>query len=131
MRKRLAVCFVLADEAMQVMAYYALSAQSLGSSAVPVKFRDQLPANYDAPVILLGRLACDLQEQGKGLGSWLLLDALFRSWELSNHSIGAMAVVTDPLDEKATAFYHRYGFYHLEQSARMFLPMKAIQRLFA
>jgi len=51
MRKRLAVCFVLLNEEMQVMAYYTLSAQSLGSSAVPLKFRDQLPANYEAPVI--------------------------------------------------------------------------------
>ncbi|MDA3818254.1 MAG: hypothetical protein PF486_12805 [Prolixibacteraceae bacterium] len=40
-----------------------------------------------------------------------------------------MAVVVDPINEKAFDFYSKYGFEQLPDSERMFLPMKVIGQL--
>lgn len=128
-RKRLATCFVSVDEGGKVLGYYTLTSESLGRDQIPEKYLKQIPKNYNAPVILLGRLARDISQKGTGLGEFLLLDALFRSFVLSNESIGAMAVVVDPINEKAVNFYSSYGFELLSDSGKMFLPMKVIENL--
>jgi len=128
-RKRLATCFVAIDNKQNVIGYYTLTSESLGRELIPEKYLKQVPKNYNAPVILLGRLAKDITTKGTGLGEHLLLDALFRSYKLSNESIGAMAVVVDPINEKAFDFYRKYGFEQLPDSEKMFLPMKVIEQL--
>lgn len=128
-RKRLVTCFVAVDENQNVIGYYTLTSESLGRDLIPDRYIKQVPANYNAPVILLGRLARDISARGTGLGEYLLLDALFRSYQLSKESIGAMAVVVDPINEKAFEFYSKYGFERLPDSERMFLPMKVIGQL--
>lgn len=128
-RKRLATCFVAIDNEQNVIGFYTLTSESLGQELIPEKYLKQVPKNYNAPVILLGRLARDITTKGTGLGEHLLLDALFRSYKLSNESIGAMAVVTDPINEKAVEFYKKYGFEQLPDSEKMFLPMKVIEQL--
>lgn len=128
-RKRLTVCFVAIDNERDVIGYYTLSSESLGRELIPDKYLKQVPPNYNAPVILLGRLARDIKTKGTGLGEHLLIDALFRSYQLSNKSIGAMAVVVDPINEKAVDFYKKYGFEQLPDSERMFLSMKVIEQL--
>jgi len=128
-RKRLTTCFVAVDEHQHVIGCYTLSSESLGRSAIPEKFIKQIPKNYHAPVILLGRLARDLRMRGTGLGEHLLMDALFRSYKLSEESIGAMAVVTSPINQKAINFYKKYGFEQLPDSEKLFLPMRIIKQL--
>lgn len=128
-RKRLAACFVAVDENDNVLGYYTLSSQSLGRETIPSKYAKRVPKNYSAPVILLGRLARDIKSKGSGLGEHLLMDALFRSYTLSQESIGAMAVVVDPINELAVNFYRKYGFEQLPDSERMFLPMNVISQL--
>ena len=128
-KKRLATCFVAVDDKKKVLGYYTLTSESLGRDLIPEKFLKLLPTNYNAPVILLGRLARDVKSKGSGLGEILLIDALLRSYTLSNESIGAMAVVVDPINEKAKLFYEKYGFETLPNSGKMFLPMKVIGQL--
>lgn len=128
-RKRLATCFVAIDNAQNVIGYYTLTSESLGRELIPEKYIKQVPKNYNAPVILIGRLARDSSTKGTGLGEHLLLDALFRSYNLSNVSIGAMAVVLDSINKKATEFYKKYGFEQLPESGKLFLPMKVIEQL--
>ena len=128
-RKRLATCFVAVDKEQNVIGYYTLTSESLGRDIIPEKYLKQVPKNYNAPVILLGRLARDISAKGTGLGEYLLIDALFRSYKLSSESIGAMAVVVDPINEKAVNFYQKYGFVQLPDSEKMFLPMKVIEQL--
>lgn len=127
--KRLATCFVAVDNERNVVGYYTLTSESLGRELIPEKYLKQVPKNYNAPVILLGRLARDIKTKGDGLGEHLLMDALFRSYKLSNESIGAMAVVVDPINDKAIEFYKKYGFEQLPDSEKMFLPMKVIRQL--
>lgn len=128
-KKRLATCFVAIEDNLDVLGYYTLTSESLGRELIPEKYVNKVPKNYNAPVILLGRLARDIKTKGTGLGEHLLLDALIRSYTLSNESIGAMAVVVDPINEFAVDFYKKYGFEQLPDSGKLFLPMNVIAQL--
>lgn len=61
------------------------------------------------PVILLGQLAVDLNFQGRGLGSDLLVDAAKRALAAAG-VIGARAIIVQAYDEQAKSFYERFGF---------------------
>jgi predicted N-acetyltransferase YhbS len=108
MRKNLTVCFV-ACEGDTVVGYFTLTAHALQIHEVPRSATKHLPQGYAVPVILLGRLAVDRSQQGKGLGKALLYGALTRAFDYSQKSVGAVAVVTDPVDEHAKRFYAVYG----------------------
>lgn len=128
-KKRLAICFVATDTDKNVIGYYTLTSESLGREQIPEKYLKKVPRNYNAPVILLGRLARDIKEKGTGSGEHLLLDALIRSFTISEESIGAMAVVVDPINKFAVEFYKKYGFEQLPDSEKMFLSMNTIRQL--
>jgi len=129
-RRKLAVCFVLTENDRDILGYYTLSSSGISRVYLPLEIQQKLPPTYSQlPVTLLGRLARDLKYAGKDVGNLLLIDALKRSYEVSLSSIASMAVVTDPIDEKATAFYQKYGVFTLE-SGRMFLSMGTNEKFF-
>jgi predicted GNAT family N-acyltransferase len=125
----LSACFVLVDNENVVKGYYTLSANSVKREDFPEALIKKLPPSYnDLPTILLGRLAIDNTLQGKGYGEILLMDALTRSVKISE-SLGAIAVIVDPIDEKAQAFYAKYGFILLPTSGKMLIPIQTIKDL--
>lgn len=130
-RKKLSACFILRDPSSnQIKGYYTLSNNSLPAEVFPDKFRLQFPGSYiSIPTTLLGRLAVDKAYQGKGIGKLLLIDALKRSYLVSN-TIGSFAVVVDAVSEEAGQFYNKYGFIRLPDSGKLFLPMKTVRQLF-
>ena len=103
---------------------------------------DLIPAQLLAPYLisrqlngetsrctLLGRLAVDQGQRGKGLGEYLLMDALHRSLDAAAE-IAAMEVIVDAKDKEAVAFNERYGFIPLQrQPARLFLSMATVTAL--
>jgi predicted GNAT family N-acyltransferase len=129
-KRKLSACFVSADEGNRVLGYYTLSNASIRRELLPEDIRKKLPPAYtDLPATLLGRLAVDNNVKGKKLGTFLLLDALRRSYDISL-SIGSIAVLVDPLDEDAEHFYGSFGFVKLPDSGKMFLMMSTIANLF-
>jgi predicted GNAT family N-acyltransferase len=153
MERGLSVAHLLLDkERERIAGYYTLSSGVIRRGELPEELDQGLGKNRVFPALLLGRLAVDIEYQGKGLGRELLLDALYRALELSRTSLGAVAVTVDALDDKAREFYARYGFEQLgtldapEQNervetgpsdksspdntkVRLYLPMKSIARL--
>jgi len=78
----------------------------------------------------LGRLGVSIDFRGKGLGEALLMDALHRSFKLSEQ-VASTGVVVDAKDETARAFYKKYGFIELPKiDKRPFLPMATIEQFF-
>jgi ribosomal protein S18 acetylase RimI-like enzyme len=130
-KRKLCVCFVLADNDDTFFGFYTLSSASISQKFVPEEIRKKLPSAYnDLPATLLGRLAIDRKMAGKGFGELLLVDALKKSFETASSSIGSMAVIVDPIDDNAVRFYQKYGFILLPDSGKMFLPMATISLLF-
>ena len=129
-RKKLAVCFVFTEKE-EVKGYYTLSGGSIPKEDIPGKYAKKYPRSYsNIPVILLGRLAVDNNYKGKGIGEYILMDALKESYEVSKTKIGATAIITDPVNDRAESFYAQYGFIKLVDSGKMFLPMQVIRLLF-
>lgn len=123
-KRQVAACFVLEGEDRAIMGYYTLSADSVDRILIPENLQKKLPYK-NLPVTLLGRLARDSNYKGQGIGDLLLADALKRAY-LASSTIGAWAVVADPINDKARAFYESFGFRSLE-SGRMFIPMETIK----
>jgi predicted GNAT family N-acyltransferase len=65
-------------------------------------------------VRLFDRLAVDDSMKGKGVGQFLLMNALHRILQAAPN-IAATAVVVDAKDDAAEAFYRQYGFIALQQ----------------
>jgi GNAT superfamily N-acetyltransferase len=112
----------------QVLGYYALASHRVRYEALPDDQSRGLP-HIDIPVILLARLAVDRVVQGQGLGEFLLIDALRRAEQVAQQ-VGIRAVEVDAIDDRARAFYLKYGFVGLRDDVRhLFLPMQAIRKL--
>jgi predicted GNAT family N-acyltransferase len=126
----IAAPFVLVEPpSPKVIAYYALSSSSVELEDLPPDVMSKLPRYPQVPVTLLGRLAVDMKQKGRGLGELLLMDALRQSL-LGAQKIGAMAVILDAIDEKAKKFYQHFAFIALaDQPMRLLLPIKTIEKL--
>ena len=131
-KRRVAAPFMLVEAGGEaVCGYYTLSQMAVEIEDLPEDIAKKLPKYPMAPVTLLGRLAVDVRFRGQGLGEYLLMDALRRSWTLSRE-IAAMAVLVDAKNEAAASFYESYEFRRLPgQQERLFLPMAMLDRLFA
>jgi predicted GNAT family N-acyltransferase len=129
-KRLLSRCFVIIDNDNGVKGYYTISSSSINRDLIPENIKSKLPRSYtDIPVILLGRLARDNKHKGYGIGEMLLLDALKRCYDVSLN-LGCMAVIVDPIDEKAKDIYLKYGFILLPDSNRMFISMATVFKLF-
>lgn len=118
-------CFVMVpdDEPAVIAGYYTLSAATIQRTALPESVTKKLPRYNELPATLLGRLARDLRFKGQQIGERLMASMLHRSVKASGE-VASWAIVTDPKDEKARAFYACFGFQPLTES-RQFIPMKS------
>lgn len=89
------------------MGYHALTAAALEREAPSARFIKGMP-QYPIAVVLLSRLAVDLSVARRGLGEWLLRDAMMRTLAASG-TVGVRAMLVHAIDQPARAFYLRYG----------------------
>ena len=109
----------------QVLGFYAISAGHIAFEELPLKWQKKF-ARYPIPIARIGRLAVNQQHQGKGIGEYLLMDALYRCASLTEQ-IGLIGVVVDAKHESAKAFYKKFGFVELTHSPlTLVLPVKSI-----
>ncbi len=114
---------------IEIAGFYTLAATAVKLTELPTETIKKLPKYPLVPATLLGRLAISLKYRGKGLGEYLLIDALKRSLQASL-VVGSAAVIVDAKDESGVRFYERYGFKRLpEQKLRLFIAMKTLAKL--
>lgn len=130
-RRDVARVFVSMREGSQaVCGFYSLGASSFHREKLPAAQAKRLP-HYPVPAVLLGRLAVDQSEQGKGLGAFLLMDALHRVL-LASQTLAVHAMIVDARDDAAASFYRKYGFIPFADDARrLMLPMATLRQLLA
>lgn len=110
-----------------VAGYYSISAGSVARENATLRSAQGL-ARHPVPIALLGRLAIDREEQGRGLGAALLKDALIRV-ERAADILGIRAVLVHAIDRHAKAFYERFDFESCpDDELHLMLLMKDIRR---
>jgi GNAT superfamily N-acetyltransferase len=130
LKKRVSTPYVLTDSPnREVLGYYCLSSYSIASTELDESTAKKLPRYPLLPAIMLGRLAVDSGQQGKGYGGYLLLDAMKRCLELSD-LLAAVAIVVDAIDQGAASFYKDYGFIEFpDDPLKLYILMVEIEKL--
>lgn len=100
--------YVVHTTARRVVAYYSLGVGGVALAAVAGRVRRNMPDPI--PVMVLGRLAVDRGQQGRGLGAALLRDAVLRTLQAAEIA-GIRALLVHAVSEDAKRFYERHGFY--------------------
>ncbi len=102
--------FVVTDEEQggRVVGYYALAVASITHAEATERAAKGMP-RHEIPALLLARLAVDQSVQGRGLGAFLLRDAMKRAIAVSEEA-GVRLILVHAVEEGARAFYERFGF---------------------
>lgn len=90
----------------KVVGYYALASSAVAPAHAPGRFRRNMPDPI--PVVVLGRLAVDKAQKGRGLGRALFQDAARRVIHAAE-VIGIRGMLVHALSEDAKNFYLRLG----------------------
>jgi GNAT superfamily N-acetyltransferase len=110
----------------RVLGYFSLTMGSVLREDAPARLVRGLPA-YPVGMVLVARLAVERREQGQGLGSLLLAEAL-RKAVAAGEAAAARLVVVDAIDDAAVGFYQRHGFIAVpEHPRRLYRRMKDIR----
>lgn len=126
-----AVCYVLIDpgDPGRIVGYFTLTQHAVDPGPENTALFERQPRiarTLAVPTTLLGRLAIDRDYQGAGLGSALLARALEISLAAAD-VVASTAVVVDPIDARARAFYEGFGFELLNgETGRLFLTMNTV-----
>jgi ribosomal protein S18 acetylase RimI-like enzyme len=111
----------------QVAAYYTLSAASIPLVDLPPEEAKRLPRYPTLPAVRIGRLAVDQRFQRRGLGELMLMNAVHRTIQ---DAAAAFALLVDAKNDRAAAFYQRYGFRPIVSKPRtLFLPLVTAQKM--
>lgn len=96
------------DEQDRIVGYHALTAASIEHRDATPRAAKGMP-RHPIPAALLARLAVDQSVQRRGIGAWLLRDAMLRSLSAAE-SLGIRVLLVHAIDDQARSFYERHGF---------------------
>jgi len=123
-RKGISAAYVLVDSAAVsiVLGYYTLSAAEVDVAQLAEADRRRLP-RYPVPCFRMGRLACRIDQRGRGLGKLLVGCAVDRCLKV-REQVAAYALIVDAKDETAKRFYQHFGFRRLmDRDLTLYLPL--------
>jgi ribosomal protein S18 acetylase RimI-like enzyme len=109
-----------------VIGYYAMHNMHIDAEALPPPASLSLRRDAVVGAVYIVMFAVDKQHQNRGVGTVLFANALRRVKRISEET-GTAVVVLDALNERAEAFYRRFGFETLVSGTRrLFLPVGEI-----
>jgi GNAT superfamily N-acetyltransferase len=111
-----------------IVGYYSLTVGSVMYREAPERVVKGI-ARHPVPLMVLARLAVDSEEQGKGLGSALLKDAMLRTLNAAGIA-GIRALFVHAKDDEATRFYKHFDFKPSPTDPHhLYCLMKDVRRL--
>ena len=120
--RNVARVFVAVDRDLGVIGFYSLNSFTLSINDLPEDISRKLPRYDSIPAAMIGRLARDERVRGRGIGEFLLADAVRRILG-AGRSIAVFAIVVEAQNERATDFYTNFGFRPFPlHPKRLFLP---------
>jgi GNAT superfamily N-acetyltransferase len=111
-----------------VVGYYSLVVGDVARTAAATRVAKGMP-QHPVPVMILARLAVNLEHQGVGLGKALLKDALRRTAQAADIA-GIRALLVHAKDEEARKWYLQWEFEPSPTDPmHLFLLMKELKAL--
>lgn len=92
----------------RVVGYHALTVASIDHRDATARAAEGMP-RHQIPAVLLARLAVDDSVKRRGIGAYLLRDAMVRALAVSEET-GIRVLLVHALDETAREFYLHFGF---------------------
>ena len=131
------VFVAVSEGSHRILGYYALNTHAVGIAELGRNRPRRAPGRASLPALYLSMIAVDKNQQGRGLGTDLLIDALLRACRVSRE-VGLKLVILDVIDdggdaalERRKQFYRRMGFESFsDHPQRMFMTIETIRSLF-
>lgn len=111
-------------EGSNVIAYYTLLYGSVNREEMKGKYKNNAPERI--PVMILGRLAVDVNWQGKGIAKHLLKEAMLKTLEAAEIA-GVRGLLVHAIDDNAKSFYQHYGFIENSIELTLLLPIEDLK----
>jgi len=122
--------FVLVDDEnpSEIIGFFTLASCEILVDKLPRKYAKKYPTR--APAAKLARLAVAKHIQKKGLGTYMMLDAMDRILRVAEH-LGIIGFFVDAKNTEALMFYQQFGFISLPDNLlELFLPIATIRQAF-
>ena len=131
------VFVAVAEGSRRILGYYALNTHAIGIAEMGRSRSRRAPGHESFPALYLSMIAVDKSQQGRGLGTDLLMDALRRACRVSRE-VGLKLILLDVIDDggdtafqRRREFYRRMGFESFaDQPQRMFMTIGTIRTMF-
>lgn len=121
--------YALTDNSGEVYGFFTLSTAQVYREGLPESEVKGLP-RYPIPAIRIGQMGLDKDYQGKGIGRELLVEALIKSYQISQN-IGARIVIVDAINNQVAKFYRKFGFIQYQDDPeKLFISMDTIKKLY-
>lgn len=113
-----------------VLGVYGLSIKAHDKDTLTDEEKATVSGPYFSAVYL-GSLGVLRHYQSNKLGTFLLIDALKRAYQISQNA-ALLAVVLTSINERTTKFYHRHGFRQRDEKSNptMILPILSLVDIF-
>ena len=128
MDKGLSKTFVLidAEQPIVIIAYMSLVVCEVLADDIPHQWKNKYPNRI--PAAKLAKLAVSVDQQRKGYGEALLIDAMQKTLNVSQ-TMGLSGLFVDAKHKQAKAYYQQFGFLSLpEQLDNLFMPLSTIAK---
>jgi len=123
--------WVIVDANSKVIGFYGINMHAISVRDMPENYKKKAGKHGLLPAAFIAMIGVDYAQQGKGIGSILLVDALSRITRVSD-DIGTCVIVLDVFDDgdtdtvaKRKSYYESFGFIPLpDQPLRLFMPIQ-------
>jgi GNAT superfamily N-acetyltransferase len=122
--------FVLTEQEKPaaILGYFTLTLCEVRMDNLPMEYAKKYP-QHGLPAVCLARLAVSRKYQGKGFGSLLLTEAIYRTLLIAEQA-GLIGLFVDAKNEQARLFYEHFGFVSLPDHAlQLFLPLETLRKI--
>lgn len=128
--------WVALDSDNSVVGSYGINMHAVHVQDMPERFQKRAGKHGQLPAAFITMIGIDKEQQGKGLGSALLADALDRIVRISVE-IGTCVIMLDVLDDgdarsvtRRKVYYEAFGFISLPgQPLRLFMPVETARKV--
>jgi len=126
--KGISKTFVLIESAnpAEIIAYMTIVVCEVNADHIPHNWKKKYPRKI--PAAKLARLAVASNNQRKGYGELLLIDAMQKTLNVAEN-MGVAGLFVDAKHEQAKTYYSQFGFISMpEQLENLFLPLSTLEK---